>query len=467
MGVSAHGRSSSPSLLARLTAPWPWAPFLLSALARLFPAACVVLVIEGAIFGVIPSEVRKIGFIFTGVSIGLLFMRVALSMPDGTMPDLAIKTEMGMFRSETVAWVASGMRGWRSHMEDAHVAEMLDPSVFPDSALFAVLDGHGGKEVSALAAHLLGKELTSVGRELLEQDGNGSSTTMVEKALERTLPQLDSKFRKGAMGLGMAFPRAWHPFSTVGSTACVAVVDFTAREVVVANIGDSRTLLIRNGKAIPLSEDHKPENPKETTRIQNAGGKVVKAGPCYRVDGNLNLSRAFGDFFLKANSTLPDDKQKVSAYPDIKKEQFLGGQEDCLVVACDGLFERCTNQDIADLVWPRLQAGKALKQISEEVLRACCARGVRGRPVEAGTDNETMVIVKLPPMPSNNQDDALCAGERVVVHGLETESGRLLNGEAGVIEGPSDVAGRVNVRLSSTFEVKSLKEDNLKRAPVN
>lgn len=41
----------------------------------------------------------------------------------------------------------------------------------------------------------------------------------------------------------------------VGSTAVVAVV--TANKIIVANCGDSRAVLCRNGKAVPLSSDHK------------------------------------------------------------------------------------------------------------------------------------------------------------------------------------------------------------------
>lgn len=43
--------------------------------------------------------------------------------------------------------------------------------------------------------------------------------------------------------------------NAVGSTAVVAVV--TPHKIVVANCGDSRAVLCRGGKAIPLSTDHK------------------------------------------------------------------------------------------------------------------------------------------------------------------------------------------------------------------
>ena len=64
--------------------------------------------------------------------------------------------------------------------------------------------------------------------------------------------------------------------------------------LVVANVGDSRCVLCRNGVAIDMSVDHKPDDDKELKRIQNAGGKVTAEG---RVNGGLNLSRAMGKLF--------------------------------------------------------------------------------------------------------------------------------------------------------------------------
>jgi len=75
-----------------------------------------------------------------------------------------------------------------------------------------------------------------------------------------------------------------------GTTACVVLI--TPTEIYCSNAGDSRAVLCRDGKAVPLSEDHKPDNDTELTRIKKANHMVEDS----RVDGNLALSRAFGDF---------------------------------------------------------------------------------------------------------------------------------------------------------------------------
>lgn len=58
------------------------------------------------------------------------------------------------------------------------------------------------------------------------------------------------------------------------------------------NAGDSRAVLSRTDGIVALSEDHKPDNDIEVRRIEKANHYVEDS----RVDGNLALSRAFGDF---------------------------------------------------------------------------------------------------------------------------------------------------------------------------
>jgi serine/threonine protein phosphatase PrpC len=84
-------------------------------------------------------------------------------------------------------------------------------------------------------------------------------------------------------------------------TGCTAnVVLITPKKYYIANAGDSRSVLCRAGKAIALSDDHKPENIDEENRIKKAGGTITMG----RVNGGLNLTRSFGDFDYKQNAGL-------------------------------------------------------------------------------------------------------------------------------------------------------------------
>eukprot|EP00928_Gymnodinium_smaydae_P066734 TRINITY_DN496_c0_g1_i1.p1 TRINITY_DN496_c0_g1~~TRINITY_DN496_c0_g1_i1.p1 ORF type:complete len:462 (-),score=109.48 TRINITY_DN496_c0_g1_i1:222-1607(-) len=385
----------------------PWMPFLHSCANRLLVLLALALLVESKVLGLAPSGCLRASFFAAALLVGsTLLMQLLEGLVSGdssSVPDMKVQSESGALRDGSVPWAVCSMRGWRGAMEDAHVVEALPHSLFPDTALFAVLDGHGGKEVSALASRLLKEEVEACGREILggldktsSAAAPGSRPALLEKALEMALPRLDARMRAGFGSLGRLLPTAFHPFLFCGSTACVAGVDFSNRQVVVSNVGDSRAMLVKKGKAVALSEDHKPENPKEKKRIKAAGGQVIKTGPCHRVDGNLNLSRALGDFNLKANHLLPPEEQKISAFPDSMRTTFNGGPEELLILGCDGLFEKFSNQDVADFVWKRVGQGMAFDTIGQELLHACCARGLMGSPIEEGTDNETVIIVGLP-----------------------------------------------------------------------
>lgn len=74
----------------------------------------------------------------------------------------------------------------------------------------------------------------------------------------------------------------------------------TETDIYVANAGDSRCVAEVGGTAEAMSLDHKPNNPEEFARINKAGGKVADG----RINGNINLSRALGDFEYKNNPNL-------------------------------------------------------------------------------------------------------------------------------------------------------------------
>lgn len=148
----------------------------------------------------------------------------------------------------------------------------------------------------------------------------------------------------------------------------------------VANAGDSRCVLSRKGRAIPLSADHKPEDEPERSRIERAGGVVTGDG---RVNGGLNLSRAIGiilcckrverisycftgDHAYKQNTTLGPREQMITSLPDIQTIELEPG-DDFIVLACDGIWNSKTNQQVVDFIRPRLQKGESLSDICNQV----------------------------------------------------------------------------------------------------
>jgi protein phosphatase PTC2/3 len=72
----------------------------------------------------------------------------------------------------------------------------------------------------------------------------------------------------------------------------------------------------------------------EKARITAAGG-FVDFG---RVNGNLALSRAIGDFEFKKSAELAPEQQIVTAYPDVVTHE-LADDDEFLVIACDGRSE--------------------------------------------------------------------------------------------------------------------------------
>ncbi|AQL05078.1 putative protein phosphatase 2C 21 [Zea mays] len=170
-----------------------------------------------------------------------------------------------------------------------------------------------------------------------------------------------------------------------GSTACVALV--RNRQLVVANAGDSRCVISRNGQAYNLSRDHKPELEAERERIQSAGG-YIKMG---HVNGSLNLSRAIGDMELKQNKFLSPDKQILTANPDINIVELCDDDE-FIVLACDGIWDCMSSQQLVDFIREHINTEESLSAVCEGVLDRCLAPSTMGGE---GCDNMTMILVQF------------------------------------------------------------------------
>ena len=152
----------------------------------------------------------------------------------------------------------------------------------------------------------------------------------------------------------------------------------------VANAGDSRCVLSRDGKAVALTEDHKPNNEEEFSRIMKAGGFVADG----LVNGSLNLSRALGDLEYK-QAQLPPEEQMVTANPEIRTLR-LTHDDEFLILACDGIWDVLTNQEAVEFVRARLLQGMSPKEICEAACDHCLAEDTAG--CGKGCDNMSIVI---------------------------------------------------------------------------
>ncbi len=193
---------------------------------------------------------------------------------------------------------------------------------------------------------------------------------------------------------GFGPPEGTDLASFVGCTACVALI--TKTEIYVANAGDSRCVLSKNGIAINMSEDHKPDLEAEKKRIEKAEGYVEDN----RVNGVLNLSRSLGDLDYKHNPKLKQEEQMITAFPDVKVEK-ISNETDFLIIACDGVWDCLTSQKAVDYVSERLNKspfgspGKTsvkLSKIIEDMMDSIIASDIDEKG-GLGCDNMTCVIV--------------------------------------------------------------------------
>eukprot|EP00928_Gymnodinium_smaydae_P095924 TRINITY_DN8353_c0_g1_i5.p1 TRINITY_DN8353_c0_g1~~TRINITY_DN8353_c0_g1_i5.p1 ORF type:complete len:604 (+),score=110.31 TRINITY_DN8353_c0_g1_i5:113-1924(+) len=222
--------------------------------------------------------------------------------------------------------------GFRPYMEDGH--KIVDPLLQcgvqgreDNWGLFAVYDGHGGrKEVE----YVEGKLHDIVLAELQAQ----GPTKDAAAALTAAFKKVDSQ---------LAMLGAWNS----GCTATVSLVRRQAERttVYVANVGDSRAVIVGLGSSRPterLSTDHRATDASEAQRIAEEGG-IVRHG---RVGGALSVSRSLGDHSLKGSG--------VSCVPDVQTYTAEPGQ--ALVIASDGLWDALQDDDARQVLSSSLES---------------------------------------------------------------------------------------------------------------
>ena len=214
-------------------------------------------------------------------------------------------------------------------------------------------------------------------------------------------------------------------WSFQGSTAVVAWLLPTTNKLIVANVGDSRAIYIplpsplndnnnnnNNTTATTtassatiqqLTKDHKPNEETERNRIYSVGGTVQWCGlrdqttkepipntGVYRMNGNLALSRAIGD---------RSEKPYISSQVDITSMTLPSSgnnndNNDCIILASDGLWDVMTNEQIQSFLQKTLQQQE--KQSKTTLTKQRMAKSLVKEALRLGsTDNITIIIIWL------------------------------------------------------------------------
>jgi len=275
------------------------------------------------------------------------------------------------------------VQGARPYMEDEwFISQKKD--------FLAVFDGHGGEAVSRYLRQNLYANLQAA----LPMRNNNTTITAIDykEALKKGLDKVDREVVKISH------------WSYQGSTAVAAWIHHDEESkistLVVANIGDSRAILSRNSTPIALTQDHKPDKPKEKKRIETNGGSVVWCGKVdqdgnpikysglYRVNGNLALARAVGD---------RSERPAISAEPDFSVVN-IDSMAQFILLATDGLWDVMTSKEVVSLIEAKLSQHSTENGAELSELRTKMASFVVAEALRRGTsDNVTVVILWLAP----------------------------------------------------------------------
>ncbi|XP_014259564.1 probable protein phosphatase 2C T23F11.1 isoform X2 [Cimex lectularius] len=267
-------------------------------------------------------------------------------------------------KNEQVKVGLSSMQGWRVSMEDSHTL-LLEVPQDPSASFYAIFDGHGGSKISEYASRHLYKWIFN---QKAYQEGD------IVQAIENGYLELDAFMRENKVLRD----------DLAGSTAVVVLIK--GNTLYCGNAGDSRAIAVVNGTVRPLSHDHKPTEPAEYARIKEAGGWVEYN----RVNGNLALSRALGDYMFKTNSKKSPKEQVVTAFPEVIVEEIDESWE-FIVLACDGIWDVMSNEEVAGFIRDRLMRQLHPDVICEELMMTCLAPD--SQMGGYGCDNMTVTII--------------------------------------------------------------------------
>lgn len=193
-----------------------------------------------------------------------------------------------------------------------------------ERGLFILCDGHGGDKV----ADYVGKKLADSVNFALFGDG--------ERDKKRAFIDGFSKLDKDLSSF---------PFSLSTGTSCTTLFFFNEEDLLgndksylaIANVGDTKALLINNTGYSCLTTDHSCSNRNEVKRVIQNGGFIFED----KINGELKLSRCFGHTELK--------KYGLIVKPDYSC-RALSNSDSYVILASRGIWEFVTEYEVVSIV---------------------------------------------------------------------------------------------------------------------
>lgn len=265
------------------------------------------------------------------------------------------------------------MQGLRGEMEDEH-SFIPNLTKHPNCSFFAIFDGHAGRKAALYCKENLYQEIDSL--------NNIHSDEELTKAVCK---MDDCKLQSGTTCVFTIIEpnQVNNPFFfSLFYLFQISKKETNKFRVTISNLGDSRALLIDSTGTLKfMTYDHHPSRDSEIERITKAGGRVINN----RVNGQLAVSRAIGDFGYKGNSNLPFDEQFVIPVPEISHLEVSKG--DILLLTCDGIFEASSPEKIINLIieFRKNSPNGSLKSLVSRILEFAFLQG--------SSDNMSVIVV--------------------------------------------------------------------------
>jgi protein phosphatase len=227
--------------------------------------------------------------------------------------------------------------------QTGHVRRNNEDSYLIRGDLFMIADGMGGAAAGEVASAMCAQAFAEI--DLIRSRG--------ESALRDAIVVANARIHERAV----SDPAA----SGMGTTVTAALVESDGR-VALANVGDSRAYLLREGALRRLTEDH------------SVVAELVATGQISDWEASSHPQRNVVTRVLGAEATV-----RVDTF-------WLEAQDGDVVLLCsDGLTDMVAEEEFAKL----LAADKSCEQIARDLVRAALAQG--------GEDNVTTVLFRIGP----------------------------------------------------------------------